>query len=129
MKKKIEFILVGIFIVLVLVFVFLYIQNNKTKIDNGTEIPNPASSFCVQEGGSLDIRSSDSGEFGVCVFEDNSECEEWMFYRGECSKGEYFIDSERMCTMEYNPVCAVNGVTYSNPCMAGDVPILKEGAC
>ncbi|MEA3339639.1 MAG: DUF333 domain-containing protein [Chloroflexota bacterium] len=30
----------------------------------------------------------DGGEYGVCVFSDGSECEEWAFFRGECEPGE-----------------------------------------
>lgn len=48
-------------------------------------IANPASVYCEEQGGRLEIRSTaDGGQFGVCIFADGSECEEWAFYRGEC---------------------------------------------
>jgi len=50
---------------------------------------NPASVYCEEQGGELEIRSNDAGEYGVCKFDDGSECEEWQFYRGECSPGMY----------------------------------------
>jgi putative hemolysin len=51
-------------------------------------LPNPASEYCVDEGGELAIRTDDSGgEVGVCIFDDGSECEEWAYYRGECEPG------------------------------------------
>lgn len=34
-----------------------------------------------------------------------------------------------ICTKEYNPQCGVDGITYSNPCMAGDVEIAYAGEC
>ena len=50
-------------------------------------MPNPASVFCEEQGGRLDIRTgADGGQFGVCIFADGSECEEWAFYRGECRR-------------------------------------------
>ena len=51
-------------------------------------MPNPASVFCEEQGGRLEIRTgADGGQFGVCIFADGSECEEWAFYRGECQPG------------------------------------------
>lgn len=49
---------------------------------------NPASVFCEENGGTLEIREDTSGgQYGVCIFPDNSECEEWAYFRGECSPG------------------------------------------
>ncbi len=54
----------------------------------GSSIANPASTFCVQNGGKLEIRKdAQGGEVGYCVFADKSECEEWAFMRGECKPG------------------------------------------
>ena len=49
-------------------------------------IANPASTYCVEQGGTLHIRTADDGsQSGVCTFPDGSECEEWAFFRGECA--------------------------------------------
>lgn len=51
---------------------------------------NPSSVYCVDHGGKLDIRKLASGsEYGVCVFDDKTECEEWAFMAGECAPGEH----------------------------------------
>ena len=53
-----------------------------------SHIANPASEYCVEQGGTLDIRTdADGGEVGYCQFDDDTECEEWAFYRGECGPG------------------------------------------
>jgi hypothetical protein len=52
-------------------------------------MPNPASVFCEENGGILELRSDASGSVqGVCVFPDGSECDEWAYYRGECQPGD-----------------------------------------
>jgi putative hemolysin len=53
-------------------------------------LPNPASVFCEQNGGSLEIRTAtDGSQSGVCVFPDGSQCDEWAYFRGECKPGDY----------------------------------------
>ena len=48
-------------------------------------LANPASVYCEGQGYTLEMRTSaDGGQYGVCIFPDGSECEEWAFYRGEC---------------------------------------------
>jgi putative hemolysin len=52
-------------------------------------LPNPASVFCEQNGGRLEIRTgADGGQSGACVFPDGSECDEWADFRGECKPGD-----------------------------------------
>jgi len=49
-------------------------------------MPNPASVYCEQNGGTLEIRSDAAGnQSGVCIFPDGSECDEWAYFRGECA--------------------------------------------
>ena len=51
------------------------------------QLANPASVNCVQQEGTLSIeRRPDGGEYGVCVFADNYQCEEWALLRGECPR-------------------------------------------
>ena len=48
-------------------------------------IPNPASTFCTENGNKLEIQTAtDGSQFGVCVFPDGSTCDEWAYFRGEC---------------------------------------------
>ncbi len=49
-------------------------------------LPNPASVYCEQQGYRLEIRTAQDGsQSGVCIFPDGSECDEWAFYRHECT--------------------------------------------
>lgn len=58
------------------------------EVDNAppdVELPNPASAYCEEQGYRVEIRTDDQGnQYGVCIFPDGSECDEWAFFRGEC---------------------------------------------
>lgn len=49
------------------------------------EVANPASEYCVEQGGELEMRESAEGQYGVCKLPNGRECEEWALYRKECS--------------------------------------------
>ena len=47
-----------------------------------TGLANPASTYCVQQGGRLDLRKDAAGNVGgICVFKDGRACEEWALFR------------------------------------------------
>jgi putative hemolysin len=59
------------------------------KTNNNTSLPNPASQFCEDNGGKLEIRTAaDGSQSGVCVFPDGSECDEWDYFHSECQPGD-----------------------------------------
>jgi putative hemolysin len=63
-------------------------ESEATGSPGGVELPNPASVYCEEQGGRLEIRTAaDGSQYGACVFPDGSECEEWAFHRGECGPG------------------------------------------
>jgi hypothetical protein len=52
-------------------------------------MPNPAAVYCEQQGYRVEIRTAtDGSQTGYCIFPDDSECDEWMFYRGECGPSD-----------------------------------------
>jgi len=54
----------------------------------GSQIANPASAFCEEKGGRVDIRTTaDGSQQGFCVFSDATECDEWAYFRGDCAPG------------------------------------------
>ena len=58
------------------------------QVQSPQQLANPASQNCVARGGTIKIeRRPDGGQFGVCVFTDNYQCEEWAMFRGECPTG------------------------------------------
>lgn len=80
MKQKNAFLTFAL--ILALIFVSSCVKQAQPK---EAEIANPASVYCQEQGGTLDIRTSpDGSQTGYCI-KNGKECEEWAFYRGECS--------------------------------------------
>ncbi|MCB0173842.1 MAG: DUF333 domain-containing protein [Anaerolineae bacterium] len=74
------------------------------------QLANPASENCVKQGGTLSIQQrGDGGEYGVCVFEDNRQCEEWALLRGDCPVGGLKITGYVTPAAQY---CAITGGEY-----------------
>lgn len=44
-------------------------------------MPNPASVYCLERLGTLDIQERAEGQVTMCVLPDGSRVEEWAFYR------------------------------------------------
>ncbi len=56
-----------------------------TPAEKDAQIANPASTYCIDHGGKLEIRTDAAGaQSGVCVLAGGKECEEWAYMRGEC---------------------------------------------
>ena len=48
---------------------------------------NPASAYCVQQGGKSEIhKHQDGSEYGMCILPDGKEVEEWAYYRANNGK-------------------------------------------
>ena len=89
MKKR------NVLIILLLVILLLALCGcavSKPKPTEMSQLANPASVNCEQKGGKLELRTAaDGGTFGVCVFQDKSECEEWAYFRNECKPGDSLL--------------------------------------
>ena len=76
-----------------------------------SQLANPASQNCVKEGGTLKIeRRPDGGQYGVCIFIDNYQCEEWALFRGECPKNGLRVTGYVTPAGRY---CAITGGHYT----------------
>ncbi len=66
------------------------VEVTSTEITGTADIgiANPAAIYCEKQGYKLEIRADTEGnQYGVCIFSDGSECDEWAYFRGECLPG------------------------------------------
>jgi putative hemolysin len=71
---------------------------------------NPASVNCTKQGGTLSMETrGDEGQYGVCYFEDNRQCEEWALLRGDCPVGGVKVTGYVTPAGRY---CAITGGAY-----------------
>jgi hypothetical protein len=136
---KWAWIVLGVMVVVVIgLFVYLNINGAKKPADNA-QIANPASVYCEQQGGKLEIRTdANGGQYGVCTLKSGMECEEWTYYRGECGarNGSCMTDSNcipdacchaKSCTNKENtPLC--NGIMCTQVCEPGTLDC-GQGSC
>jgi hypothetical protein len=89
-------------------------------------LANPASEHCIAEGGELRIETAgDGGQYGVCRFEDNRQCEEWALLRGACPAGGirvtgYVTPQARYCAIRGGAYVVTREQTATSP---------EEGSC
>ena len=71
-------------IIFTLAFILLALTACSTP-QTQTNMPNPASVYCEQNGNKLEIvTAANGGQSGVCFSPDGSTCDEWAYSRGEC---------------------------------------------
>lgn len=91
----------------------IFIQATPTSEQPG--IANPASVYCRDQGGILQIRKDNDGnEAGFCIFSDGSECEEWAYFHHEC--GPSVSPEEGFCGSSTYGKCAIEADCKSGGC-------------
>jgi len=90
-----------------------------------TGLANPASVNCEEKGGKLEFRDrGELGQYGVCMFEDNLQCEEWAMFRGECPEGGVKVTGY---VTQAAVFCAITGGKYAVTSNSGAAD--EQGTC
>ena len=107
-----------------------------TSISPTATLANPASTNCIKQGGTLLIKKNGiGGEYGLCDFGDNMQCEEWALFHGDCPVGGRKTTGYDSIQQKY---CAwLGGTTYAVPNATCNLPnghtcsdtALYNGAC
>lgn len=99
--------------------------SQEEAAETPAQIANPASQNCIEQGGTLAIEErGDGGQFGVCTFEDNRQCEEWALLRGDCPVGGVKVTGYATPAGRY---CAITGGAYAITANSGADD--EQGAC
>lgn len=70
------------------IFSLLIVGIVLSYISESVALPNPAALYCLDTGGtSISRTRSDGSLVGECMLSNGIICEEWAYYRGECSGG------------------------------------------
>lgn len=83
-----------IVVLMILLFLAVSLFGCSKKVipaddEEGAGIANPASQYCEKQGGTLSIiKDVGDNEYGICKFDDGTECEEWDYFRGNCKPGD-----------------------------------------
>ena len=87
----------------------------------------------LAQGGRLVIETAGSGKFGVYLFEDNRQCEEWALLRGACPVGGIRITGYVTPEARY---CAIRGGDYlvtrqadGDDARGGHLHLARRAAC
>ena len=90
-----------------------------------TKLANPASENCISHGGTHTTgRSPKGGEFGVCLFEDNRQCEEWALLLGHCPVGGVKVAGYATQAARF---CGITGGQYTATANSGAAD--EQGSC
>lgn len=102
------------------------VQGQAPQQTQPPEVANPASSNCIQKGGTLTIEKLGDGssEYGLCTFTDNMKCEEWALFRGDCPVGGIKITGYVTPAAVY---CAITGGVYTVTGQSGTQQ--EQGTC
>ncbi|KAA0019231.1 DUF333 domain-containing protein [Salinicola corii] len=64
-----------------LLFPFALVACSSQQEEPKVGMPNPASVYCEDQGGTLEIQQTKNGQVGMCTLPDGTQVEEWDLYR------------------------------------------------
>jgi putative hemolysin len=56
---------------------------SPTTSDSVMGVANPASQYCLEQGGELDLVDETAGQVGYCILPDGTRIEEWELFNSQ----------------------------------------------
>lgn len=82
LNQNAKIIIVTIIAVFLIYTVFVFYYDLQSDI---VQIANPATVFCFENDGTIEMVTTESGQIGMCKLANGAMCDEWEYFRGECS--------------------------------------------
>ena len=76
--------------------VFDSLEECEEIIGMQTGMPDPSCVFCLEQGGTLEIRTEEAGQYGVCIFPGGTECGTWQYYN-KCHPEKVWVGADIAC--------------------------------
>ncbi|MFH0906779.1 MAG: DUF333 domain-containing protein [bacterium] len=87
----------------------LYFLLNDSESEN-VQLPNPASVYCLDNGGELKNIMTEQGSKGYCIFLDGRTCGQWDFFR----TGKCIVDDEPIYSSSEECQSVCKEIDYEN---------------
>lgn len=119
-----------IVIVLAIIVLTIFSINSASAVTQEaetTQMANPASVHCIDNGGTLEIVTDDQGQHGICTLPDGTVCEEWAFFRGECPappEESLLLKAEGSQDLAFGPFCASEYIQDLQGVIVGDIAMM-----
>ncbi len=75
---------IAVFILMLSLLYSAGCSGNDASDAEENSLGNPATEYCIEQGGSPKTVQTEGGVAGICVLPDNTECDEWAYFRKEC---------------------------------------------
>jgi putative hemolysin len=99
-NKIVAISLIAVVLITGIILIAVYFNKNVKPVEknvtnnSNTEIPDPAGYICNELGYKISVRNNKEGQYGVCIFPDGTECDEWEFYGGLCGQNWSYCEKE-----------------------------------
>jgi putative hemolysin len=113
-KKKVVFWAVILIVLLIIGGCYYSISNkliNHNSGEGSVAIANPASAYCINNGGKFSIvADKDGNQQGMCTLSEGTLCDEWAYFKGECGNS-----SANECNTDDN--CVPASCCHADSCV------------
>ena len=117
MKDRQQIVIILAIVILVIIIGAAFAITGPSQVPGparnttGAGIPNPAAEFCSSQAGNrYEIRAApDGSQYGVCILPDGTVCDEWDYFRGNCTAA---TDSAQPVTDPAENFCLARSYMY-----------------